>query len=451
MDSRIDHPAGMGRRTFLQAVGAAGIGVALAGCGSSGGSSSKKVTLWLTPNASDADMAAFTKRMATGFEKSDSGAKVSSLVIPWENALTKYTAAYSGGTPPDVTYQIIPWMNKWRTTGVLADFKKHVSDSDLAPILDGVPKGYLDAARGTKGELLAVPFTQSYFSLVLNEDLWEQAGKPELPTTYENLIDFAKKLTIDKKGRKLGEPGFDGKKVAHYGMSWPLVPTIQDNYVWQYFWSYGSDYVSADHKDVGFNNDEGRAALKAMKAMSDSGAATPPGLYTDTNKWADAACSGAAAMQWTDQLTPAQAKQYPKVRLKVIPLPGGPAGKAVVAGCGYWAVSAKSKNIDKAFEFAKFLLSPTQADDYIRMILGRPTRKVSGDFYSKPLADPRMNQLLNDSNSYSQYARPTLVLPFQPQEYLLGKINDYLSGRQGLDAMIKDASNQIKQMARTAK
>ncbi|HVX46819.1 MAG TPA: extracellular solute-binding protein [Mycobacteriales bacterium] len=447
MDSCIGYSPGIKRRTLLQAFGAAGVAAGLAGCG---GSSSKKVTFWLTPNASDQDMAAYVKRMSTGFEKKNKGVTVSSLIIPWENALTKYTAAYSGGAPPDVTYQIIPWMNKWRSTGVLADFHKHLSAADLDPILNGAAKGYIDAAQGPKGELLAVPFTQGYFVLVLNEDIWEKAGKPALPKTYEEMVPFAQALTMDKQGRKLGDSGFDAKNVDHYGMTWPLVPTIQDNYVWQYFWSYGSDYISADHKDIGFDNDAGRAALKAMKAMSDSGAATPPGLYTDTNKWSDTIYAGKAAMQWTDQFTPDQAKQYPKVRFRVLDLPSGPSGRSVVAGCGYWAVSAKSGNIDRAFELAKFLLSPTQADDYIRMILGRPVRTVSGDFYSKPLADPRINMLLNDSTSYGKFARPTLVLPYQPQEYLLGKINDYLSGRQDLDAMIKEASSHIQQMARTS-
>lgn len=445
----------LSRRSLLRAAGAMGVAsgtFGLAGCQNpaGGGAGSGNVTFWLTPNASDAEMAAYVKRMTTGFEQANSGTKVSSLVIPWENALTKYTAAFSGGTPPDVTYQIIPWMNKWRTTGVLTNLRQHLSDADLAPILEGCPQGYLDAAQGDNGELLAVPFTQGYFSLVLNLDIWEKAGKPPLPRTYDDLVEFAKALTMDKSGRRLGDSGFDSTSIAHYGMNWPLVPAAEDNYVWQYFWAYGSDYISADHQDIGFNNDEGRAALQSLKAMSDSGGATPPGFYTDNSKWGAAVYSGAVAMQWTDQFTPAQAKQFPKARVKVIDLPSGPAGKFVVAGCGYWAVSAKSPNLDKAVALAKFLLSPAQADDYIRMILGRPTRKVQGDYYSEPLADPRINTFLNESSAYGQYARPTLILPYQPQEYLLGKINDYLSGRQELDAMISDASNHVQQMAKAA-
>jgi multiple sugar transport system substrate-binding protein len=442
----------LGRRGFLQACGALGVGALAAGCGAGGaGSSSKELTFWLTPNASDAEMAAYVKRMATGFEKQGGGAKVTDLIVPWENALTKYTAAYTGGNPPDVAYQIIPWMGKWRTSGVLADFKKHLG-SDVNPLTKGVPQGYLDAASGNKGELFGIPFVQAYYVLCINEDIWEKAGKPALPATYDEMIPFAKALTMDTSGRKLGESGFNSSHVAHYGMTWPLVPTVQTNYVWNYLWSYDSDYISADHKDIGFNNDQGRAALQNLKAMSDSGAATPKGFYTDPTQWDNAIFAGKTGMQWVGQFTADRATQYPKARIKVIELPSGPTGiKSMVAGCGYWTVSARSKSLGQAFELARFLLEPNQADDYVHTIVGQPARAVAGKFYSKPLQDPRMNTFLNEATPENKYARPTLVLPYEPEDYLLGKINDYLSGRQSLDQMIKEASNQVKQMARNAR
>lgn len=440
----------MNRRTFLQVAGAAGLGAALAACGSGGSGGSDQVKFWLTPNASPEAMKKFTDQMASGFAQAVKGSKVSSLVIPWENALTKYTAAFSGGNPPDVTYQIIPWMNKWRSTGVLADFRKFASDSELAAFTKGQPKSYLDAATGPKGELFAVPFTQGFQPLAMNQDVWEKAGQPPLPTTLEGMIDFAEALTFDKKGRNLKDPGFDKDSVAHYGMAWPAIPTSEDNWVWQYFWAYGSDYINADHNDIGFDNPEGREALQVMKRLVTSKATTPPGLFSDASRWDTAAISGVAGMRWMQPLTADQCKQFPKARLKVIPLPSGPKGKAIVAGCGYYAMSAKSQHAKKTYEFAKFLLAPAQADTYIRMILAQPTRPVEGNYYSAPLADPRMNQFLNEMNSYRQYARATLVLKFQPQEFLLGKINDYLYGRQSLDDMISDASKGIKQMAKSA-
>lgn len=435
------------RRTFLQLMGAAGAGLVLAGCGG-GSSSGTSLNFWLTPNATQAEMQAYVTRMTRGFKRVAPKDKVTSLIIPWDNALTKYTAAYSGANPPDVTYQITLWLNQWRNTAALADFKKLATPEELRSMLAGVPRSYVDAATGNNGEIFAIPFVQSYFSLNVNESIWIKAGKPPLPTTYEQMITFARATTFDKKGRKLGEAGFDAGNVDHYGMTWDPNPATQTNYVWQYFWAYGTDYISEDGKDIGFNNDAGRAALKVMKDMVDCGGATPPGLYTDETKWGDAVVAGEAAMGWTQPLTLAQAQQYPKARLKVIALPSGPHGRAVVGGCGYFAVASKSSNQKQAYAFAKYLLSAPQANDYIRTILGQPVHPVKGDYYSKPLGDPRINQFLNEAAPMGKYARIGKILKYQPETYLLGKINDYLYGRQGMDQMIADASKQVKQMAR---
>ncbi|MFE9693850.1 ABC transporter substrate-binding protein [Micromonospora sp. NPDC005806] len=450
----MNQPGGLPRRGFLQLAGLAGLGSTLAACGlgeEDKGSGGGNLNFWLTPNASPEAMKQFTDQMAAGFQRTSKGATVTSLVIPWENALTKYTAGFSGGNPPDVTYQIIPWMNKWRSTGVLADFKQMASKEELAALTDGQPESYLKAATGDKGELFAVPFTQGFQPLAMNLAVWEKAGKPPLPTTLEEMIPFAEAMTFDKKGRNLKDPGFDKNNVEHYGMSWPALPTFEDNWVWQYFWAYGSDYVNGSKDDIGFNNPEGREALEVMKRLVTSGATTPPSLFADTARWDAATVSGKTGMQWMPPLSAATCKQFPQARMKVIDLPSGPAGKAIVAGCGYYAMAAKSKNPELTYQFAKYLLDPKQADVYIRMILGLPTRPVQGNYYAEPLADPRMNTFLNEAASYGKHARATLILPYQPQEYLLGKINDYLFGRQSLEAMISEASKGIRQMAKSAK
>ncbi|WP_198664412.1 ABC transporter substrate-binding protein [Jiangella endophytica] len=455
-----DHTHGaaqMSRRRVLQIGGAAGLAAFLGSCGlgesSSGGSSSGSTSLdfWLTPNSSPEAMKAFTTEMATGIKESSGGEiSAASLVIPWENALTKYTAGFSGNNPPDVTYQIIPWMNKWRETGVLADFREFASDEDLEYYTSGQPQSYLDAATGENGELLAVPFTQGFQPLGLNAAIWEKAGQPPLPTTFEEMIGFAEALTFDTSGRNLKDPGFDAENVEHWGMAWSSIPTQEDNWVWQYFWGYGSDYINEAGDDIGFDTAEGREALEVMKRLVDSGATVPQGTFADDARWSQSTISGKSGMQWMPPPSEEVFKQYPDARLTVVPLPGGPAGRNIVAGCGYWAIAAESENPEAAYEFARFLLQPAQADRYIRMILGQPTRPVEGNFYEEPLADPRMNTFQNEATEYGQYARATLVLPYQPQEFLIGKINDYLFNGQPLDAMITDASAGIRQMAGAA-
>lgn len=442
--------AAISRRRFLALAGALGGAAALGGCGGGGGgSSSSKVTYWVPPNAELSRMQAFLDGVKTGYQKAHSGATLDNVVVPWEDALTKYTAAFSGGNPPDVTYQIIPWMNKWRSTGVLADFRA-LDKGFTDKFLDGVNADYVKAAEGPKGELLGLPYVGGYWVLALNEAVWEKAGKPTLPKTYDDMIPFAQAMTFDKNGRKLGESGYDARNVETYGMCWAPSPPIQENYLWHYFWSFGSDYISADGMDIGFNDDAGRAALRHMKAMLDSGAATPPKLYSEDVRWQAAVMSGKAAMAWSEGFTAEYAKQYPQLRIKVLDPPSGPGGQYIVGACGFLSVSAKAKNRTGALDLVKYLVDDKPLQDFNKLILAKPVRPQPDNYYDG-LDDPRMTAFMNAAAGLSKYVKITRILPYQPQEYLVGKINDFLLGRQGMDAMIDEASKQIKQMAKAAK
>jgi ABC-type glycerol-3-phosphate transport system substrate-binding protein len=340
-------------------------------------------------------------------------------------------------------------MNKWRTTGVLQDLRK-LDASFVDKFIDGINEGYLKAGQGEKGEIFGLPYVGGYWGLVLNEDVWEKAGKPALPKTYDDMVTFAKAMTMDKNGRKLGESGFDARNVDTYGMTWVPLGSTQENYIWNYFWAYGSDYVSQDGQDIGFGNDQGRAALQHMKALVTSGGVTPPNLFTDASRWGEAVYEGKTGMAWTQGFTQAYATKYPKARIKVLDLPAGPAGQFIVGACGFLSVAAKSKSKDASMDFVKYLVSDKPLQDFTTLILAKPIRAQSGNYFAS-LPDERMRAYMNGVTAYAKYAKPTRILAYQPQEYLTGKINDYLLGRQDLDAMIKDASTQIKQMAKAAK
>lgn len=441
-------PLSLDRRAFLQVAGVGAATLALAACTTGGASSGGEVSYWVQPNATEKDMKAFFDRLKAQVAKTNPDVTVKPLLVPWEDSLTKLTAAYSTNSPPDVTYQIVPWMNKWRETGVLADFHAIAPTDDVLAFLENVSENLLGPALGPNGELYGIPYvTGGAHNLCINVNAWEAAGKPELPTTYAEMIPFAKALTVDTNGRYLGESGFDASSVATYGMAWPFIPSVQENYIWHYFWSFGTDYISEDKKDIGFDNDEGRAALENMKEMYDSGAATPAGLFTDDSKYGTLLVSQGAGMQWTGQMTADEATKYPEARLQVLEPPRGPGDEAYIVGaCGYISVAAKAKNMEAAYATAKQLLTDPLLTDYTKTILALPIHGAEGDFYTD-LPDPRMNDFQNAQAKLTQYTRIPPQLPYQPNEYLIGKINDYVIGNQSLDDMIKDSHTQIQQMA----
>lgn len=434
------------RRGFLVAAGALGL-TAAAACGGGGGSSDA-LRFWKTPVGELKFEKTFNEEAIAAFKKAKNGTDVDLLIIPWDNALTKYTAGYAGSSPPDLAYEILPWLNKFRSTGALADLNK-VGGSATDKYFEGLPESVAQSAAGDGGERFGLPFSAGHFGLTLNEEIWEQAGSPALPTTYEEVIPFAQKLTFDKNGKALGEDGFDANNIANYGFVYAGVGSISTNYVWHYLWSYGADLVSEDQKGIGFDNDEGRAALKHIKALVDSGACTPLQLYSDPEKWGDLMLEGKAALQWMPNINPTQETKY-KTRFKALDLPSGPAGTFVVGGVGYFSIASKSERQKDAFAFAEFLLEEKRRKDYITSIRVYPFGDVPADYYSS-IADPRTAAYLSTVAGQTKFVRLTPVLPYDPQDYLIGKFNDYFLGRASLDDMIKETAAQVKTMAETAK
>ncbi|ADB33536.1 extracellular solute-binding protein family 1 [Kribbella flavida DSM 17836] len=452
-------PSPLTRRHFLglgatTGVAAAGLAAGCSPAGDAGGTSrkdaddgGKPVTLsfWKPPGLPPPDENKFFQQLTGDFGQSHGNDVVKHLLLPWDDAFTKYTAAFGGGTPPDVSYLILPWINQFGTAGGLAP----LSDIDPGLDLSGVNQNAVDSAK-IDGKLYGVPWYSSRVPLALNEAVWEKAGKPPLPKTYVELAEFVKLLTFDKAGRALADPRFDRRSISTYGMAWPGLWEVQANYLWNYLWAYGVDYISEDRKNVGFDNEQGRAALQQLRQIQESGAATPMSLYADPLKWEDMIWTGRAAVQWTSPPRAEKFKKHPTTRLKVLDLPSGPAGQFMIGGVGYLCIAAKSKYPETALEFIKRATSDDAVKRYLQQTLLFPIKdSVDGSIYSA-VSDRQPRQFLLDTLAQGKYLRLTKPLPFNAEEYLAGEINNFVSGQKDLDKMIKDASKQIGTMARNA-
>ncbi len=173
------------------------------------------------------------------------------------------------------------------------------------------------------------------------------------------------------------------------------------------------------------------------------------GLYSDQDAWNDLMLQGKSALQWMANISPTQQKAY-ATRFRVLDLPKGPAGTFVVGGCGYYAISSKSKNKKGAYALLQFLFDDTRRKDYIRSIRVYPFGDPPAGYYSG-VGDKRVEDYLTAVGAQTKYVRLTPVLPYDPQDYILGKFNDFFLGRSSLDDMLKDTSAHVKQLASTAR
>ena len=139
------------------------------------------------------------------FEKQNPGIEVEHVTFPYENFNEKVAVSVPAGVGPDVLTLFYGWIPLYVTSGYLvplpeAEFSPEYLSSEFFPFVskgiefDGIP--------------YALPTAVRSLALFWNKDLFAEAGlDPESPpTTFEEMVEFAKKLTkYDNKGNIIQE------------------------------------------------------------------------------------------------------------------------------------------------------------------------------------------------------------------------------------------------------
>jgi multiple sugar transport system substrate-binding protein len=188
-----------------------------------------------------------------------------------------------------------------------------------------------------KGRLYAVPQVTDMQLLVYRKSLLQAAGVNP-PTTVDELIAAAKKLTTDKvKGFFAGNDGGVGV------LGGPML------------WAAGQDYLNEDQTEMGFDANRGAEALSRLRTLFTSNAL----LLGAPADWSDpsAFTQGLTAMQWTGLWTLPVIEKAFAGDYGVMAWPSLDAqGKASVPVGAYGScVSARSRNVDAAKGFVKWL------------------------------------------------------------------------------------------------
>ncbi|MGQ9630525.1 MAG: ABC transporter substrate-binding protein [bacterium] len=144
---------------------------------------------------------------------------------------------------PDVFYMSVSYVKDWVAMGALENLQRYV-DRDIDPTnyFSGVFKmvRYPDA----KGDMYAFPFAWVVCISYYNKDMFNKAGLPypKEGWTYDDLLNYAKKLTVDKNGD--GQTDQWGYYV--YGRYAQFDPFIYGN---------GGDLTSSDFKRFTLGDD----------------------------------------------------------------------------------------------------------------------------------------------------------------------------------------------------
>jgi ABC-type glycerol-3-phosphate transport system substrate-binding protein len=211
-------------KRMLPMIAAAAVLAAVAGCSSGGGSgqaASGPVTInWWTW---DPNQAVAYEQCIPGFEKANPGIKVSVSQYNVSDYFTKLTAGFVAGDAPDAFMNSVTFFQSYVSQNQLMPLDKYISQ-------DHVNMGQYSigtsAWKYTDGKQYALPMDWATNVLYYNESLAAKAGYT--PADVDNLTwnpqnggtlwKMIKSLTVDKKGVRGDQPGFNPSDIAVYGM-----------------------------------------------------------------------------------------------------------------------------------------------------------------------------------------------------------------------------------------
>ncbi|MBO9596514.1 MAG: sugar ABC transporter substrate-binding protein, partial [Cohnella sp.] len=260
---------------LLSAVLAFGV----AGCGnddnnkttaaSSGGESSKaaetkpaktekvRITYSMWGSAEEGNI---TQKVADKFNASQDRIEVMVQAIPYESYMTKLNALATAEQLPDSGMMREDGVIQWSSQGMLKELSSMYEGSDSKP-LDSL-------AYKFEGKTVAYAAANEILLLYYNKDMFDKAKVAYPPSvhdqawTWDQFVEAAKKLTIDKNGKHPGEDGFDAQNIVQFGAS-------VENLTWQletWALSNGGGFYSADGAEVRIGED---ASIEAIQKVAD--------------------------------------------------------------------------------------------------------------------------------------------------------------------------------------
>lgn len=265
-------------------------------------------------------------------------------LIPYEDFRPQWSAAIESGNVPDVSFFGYQEVGQFYKQGVLTDLSDVVKGIVAS---NGKMADSLVNAITFEGKQWAVPFWSESTILFYRKDLFQKAGLTRAPNTWEEFMQYAKKLTDPAAGV--------------YGAGFGLGRGNSDSEWWMraILWSHGAALFTRDGKGPSIDTAEGRVAFNWLKDFFTSGV-TPPGAIG----WDDAGnnrayLTGQAAMiinVGSVYYVLSTSRQDLMEKTGFALVPKGPKGRFVVGLSNNLGVFRKSRNPEMAKRLVAFML-----------------------------------------------------------------------------------------------
>lgn len=307
---------------------------------------------------------------------------------------TRLITQLTGNSGPDLFWVSAQRAAQFASQGAMLDITDRLNDSDH-PAAD--TEDYYDTSLQPfthGGKVYGLPWLQQPVMLYVNKSLFDEAGisYPDESWTWDDFIDAATKLTLDKSGNHAGEAGFDRESTVQWGFTLNGWPPAQ-----MFIWQNGGEVIAEDFSESPIDAPEAVEALKFYSELV-TGPLTPPqqiirdrGFDTMFRNKQVAMFMGGAADDLDSTVENVQAFM----------VPAGPAGERAtfgdILGMG---INAKTKNPDAAFAA---LVDLTDAIHHWKIM---PPRASLADLETLQELHPNKAHSLEAIIASMEYAKP---------------------------------------------
>ena len=333
----------------------------VSGCAGSGASASGSKTVnWWTW---DDKQAAAYQSCATAFEKANPGVTVKISQYDVADYFTKLTAGFVAGNAPDAFQNSVQFFQAYASQHQLLPLDSDIAASkfDMSKFSVGV-----DAWKYSDGKQYGLPLDWAAAGTYYNATMLAKAGytaqdvaslnwNPDDGGTFGKMVAH---LTVDDKGVRGDQPGFDKAHVKTYGFG----AIAAKDFIGQTTWS---SFVSTTGWRLGdkatwpttFTYDDPRfvKTMDWVRSLTDKGFAPKIGSFTTSD--VDLLSSGKVAMESGGSWEASTFAKIPGVKVGIAPTVLGPDGRtrAVLSNSNGNNIWAGTKNPDLAWKWVSYM------------------------------------------------------------------------------------------------
>jgi multiple sugar transport system substrate-binding protein len=300
------------------------------------------LTHWAAPQVEE------LKAAIKEYKKIEKNVEIEVRAVPFGNLLTTLTTQSSGSGAPTITSIYELWLPQLVKDKIVAPADSTYENE----IKSNYPEGLVQAITND-GKVYGYPNEVNLYALNYNERLFQEAGLSGPPKNWEELVDYAQKLTKKDSSGKVTQQGFGIISSWNSGVVHPWLSLLYSN---------GGNLLNEDKMPM-LDSKEAKEVTDLYQNLIFEAKTTDPTMSTanasTTGPYLENFTNEKTAMiimanWWQSALRDAMGDKFENI--KTAPIPVGPSGDGSHSVSYSWLTTVNAKS-DKAQQEAawKFL------------------------------------------------------------------------------------------------